>query len=603
MNSVARSLQSDHILLRLKNSPFLPLPVLHQVQAQILTNTNFRHSSPFLSEFLSSCSRSHNLPAAYLLLKNLSNSVPSPCTHFLRSYAESLSSQQVFVLYREMLRQNISHDRSIFTVMLRSSACEPSSVGDSLHCQILKLGFASDIFLMTGLLDSNAKRGCLESAQKLFDEMPARDVVACNAMIAALCVRGRTEDARNLFEEMPMKSSASWNTMISCYCKQGNVALAREIFDQNPVKDVVSWNTMIDGYCKAGELRFAHELFEHMGHARNSVTWNTMISGYLHQREFGIAISLFREMQFKNVKPTEVTMVSLLSACGHLGALSMGRWIHAYICNHHLTIDVVLGNSLIDMYFKCGNIEIALEVFHEMPLKNVFCWNSVIAGFGMHGHGQSAIKVFLEMDRISGLKPDGVTFVGLLSACSHSGLISEGKSYFSQMYEVYGILPQIEHYGCMVDLLGRAGLLQEAMNFIETMTIKPNCVVWGSLLRACKIHKDTEASEWATRRLLELDPNDGANYVFLSNVYASANRWDDVDISRAIMMEQGVRKVPGCSSVEVNNVVHEFVVGDTSHPQFEKIKAFLSEIERELRNLGYQPETGSVLNDIEEEEK
>ncbi|PKU78755.1 pentatricopeptide repeat-containing protein At3g62890-like [Dendrobium catenatum] len=603
MTSVARSLHSDRLLRRLKNSPSLPLAVLHQIQAQILTNASLHNSTPLLSEFLSSCARSRNFSAACLLLKNLCSQIPSTLNHVLRSHAESLSSQQILVLYREMVRQKIPQDRSIFTVMFRACAQEASSVGESLHCHILKLGFVSNLFLMTGLLDSYAKRGSLGSAEKLFDEMVEKDVVACNAMIAALSGNGRTEDARKLFEGMPKKSSASWNTMITCYCKQGNVALAREIFDQNPVKDIVSWNAMIDGYCKIGQLSVAHQLFERMGHARNSVTWNTMMSGYLHQREFGTAISLFREMQMENVKPTEVTMVSLLSACGHLGALNTGRWIHAYICNHHLNIDVVLGNSLIDMYFKCGNIETALEVFRGMPSKNVFCWNSVIAGFGMHGHGKKAIEIFLEMETTSGIRPDEITFVGLLSACGHSGLIFEGKRYFSQMFGVYGLVPQIEHYGCMVDLLGRAGLLQEALHFIETMTIKPNCVVWGSLLRACKIHRDTKTSEHVTQRLLELDPNDGANYVFLSNIYALAKQWEDVDTCRAIMIEKGVHKVPGCSSVEVNNVVHEFVVGDTSHPQFEKISIFLLEIERELRNLGYRPGTGSVLHDIEDEEK
>ncbi|KAK8958232.1 Pentatricopeptide repeat-containing protein [Platanthera guangdongensis] len=603
MTSVARIIQSDHLLLRLKNSQFLPLPALHQIQAQILTNENLHNSTPLLSQFLSSCARSHNLHAAYLLLSRLCRPGPSLWTHLLRSYAESLSSQLILSLYREMVCQRIPLDRAFFTIMLRSCARETSGVGESLHCQVLKLGYTSDLFLLTGFLDFYAKSGCLLAAENLFAEMPDRDVVACNAMIAAFTANGRTGDAKKLFDEMPVKSSASWNTMITCYSKQGEVALAREVFDQNPVKDVVSWNAMIDGYCKAGNLWLARELFDRMGFARNSVSWNTMMTGYLHQREFGTAISMFREMQMEEVRPTEVTMVSLLSACGHLGALSTGRWLHAYICNHHLVIDVILGNALIDMYFKCGNIDAALEVFDEMPLKNVFCWNSVISGFGIHGHGREAIQVFLNMGRTSGIKPDGITFVGLLSACSHSGLVSEGKMYFSQMLELYRIVPQIEHFGSMVDLLGRAGLLVEAMRFIETMSVKPNCVVWGSLLRACKIHKDAEASERVIHRLLELDPNDGGNYVFLSNIYALAKRWDDVDTCRAIMVEKGVHKVPGCSSVEVNNTVHEFVVGDTSHPQFEKINSFLLEIGRELWRMGYRPETGSVLHDIEDEEK
>ncbi|PKA57185.1 Pentatricopeptide repeat-containing protein [Apostasia shenzhenica] len=602
MCSSARSLQYDQILHRLKTSPSLPNRALRQIQAHILTNAALHHSN-LLSEFVSLCARSRNFLDASLLLRHLPHPIPPLWTQLLRSSAQFLSAGEILCFHREMVCRKMPPDRAIFTLVLRSGALKSSTVGKTLHCQIWKLGFASDIFLQTGLLDFYAKNGCLRSAEKVFEEMPERDVVACNAMLAALSANGRSEDARKLFDEMPLKSSASWNTMITCYCKQGDVALGQEIFDGNPVKDVMSWNSMIDGYCKAGLLRNAKELFDQMGSAKNSVTWNTMISGYLHQREFSVAISMFREMQVENVKPTEVTMVSLLAACAHLGALSLGRWIHAYICNHRLRIDVVLGNALIDMYFKCGGIDSALEVFHGMPLKNVFCWNSVIAGFGMHGLGEMAIDVFRNMERTGGVKPDGITFVGLLSACSHSGLVSEGKMYFSQMFEVYGIKPQIEHYGCMVDLLGRAGLLQDAIHFVETMAIKPNCVVWGSLLRACRIHSNTKASEHVTQQLLELDPNDGGNYVFLSNIYAIAKRWEDVENCRRIMIEKGVRKLPGCSLVEVKNVVHEFVVGDTSHPQFERINSFLNEIERELRKLGYQPRTSSVLHDVEDEEK
>ncbi|KAG0488023.1 hypothetical protein HPP92_006834 [Vanilla planifolia] len=508
-------------------------------------------------------------------------------------------------LYRRMFCQKIPRDRETLTRLLRSCARDVTSigVGESLHCRILKSGLVADLFMQTGLLDFYAKRGVLVSAEKVFEEMPDRDVVACNAMIAALGGHGRTEDARKLFDEMSLKSSASWNTMTTCYCKQGDLSLARAIFDSNPVKDVVSWNAMIDGYCKAGQLGMAEELFGRMGSARNSVTWNTMITGHLQQREFGVAISLFREMQMEDVKPTEVTMVSLLSACAHLGALSTGKWIHAYICSHHLNVDVVLGNALIDFYFKCGSIDAALDVFHSMPSKNVFCWNSIISGFGMQGYGHKAIQAFTEMEKQNAFKPDGITFVGLLSACSHSGLVAEGKRYFYRMRAVYGIVPQIEHYGCMVDLLGRAGLLREALSFVEIMEVRPNCVVWGSLLRACKIHNNIEASEQVTEQMMRLDPRDGGNYVFLSNAYASARRWGDVEVCRRVMTANRARKVPGCSSIEVDNVVHEFVVGDASHAEFGNICSFLAEMEVELRSLGYRPVTACVLHDIEEEEK
>ncbi|XP_072981647.1 pentatricopeptide repeat-containing protein At4g21065-like [Typha angustifolia] len=603
MNSSSRSLLFVEHLLH--NSPAPSPRILHQIQAQILTNPSPQSCHRLLYEFISSCFRSGDISKAFLLLRHLPKSSASLWNQLIRFSAECNPSPEFFAFYRAMLHQGIRPDKATIGLVLRFgvSLRESSNIPGAIHCQIMKLGFATDRFLLTGLLNFYSKCYCLSAAEQLFDEMSERDVIAHNAMIATLSSHGRVEEARKLFDQMPEKSSASWNSMITCYCKHNDLCAAREIFDQNPVKDVVSWNAMIDGYCKMGHMVKAREFFDRMGSAKNSVTWNTLIAGYLHHREFGTALAMFQIMQMENVRPSEVTMVSLLTVCAHLGALKMGRWIHAYIKNHRLRTDVILGNALIDMYFKCGSITEALEVFHRILVRNVFCWNSIIAGLGMSGHGEHAIEVFLEMVGREKIKPDGITFVGLLSGCSHSGLVSEGKKYFSQMHKVYGLEPKIEHYGCMVDLLGRAGYLEEALNLVETMPIPPNAIVWGSLLRACRIHKNAKLSERVTQHLLQLDPNDGANYVFLSNIYACSNRWDDVEKCRKIMIEKGVRKVPGCSSTEVNNMIHEFVVGDRSHPQFEQIYAFLVEIDREIRKLGYQPVIDSVLHDIEDEEK
>ncbi|OVA17250.1 Pentatricopeptide repeat [Macleaya cordata] len=603
MNSISRNLSSvtDHLLFRIQNSIFTSRQ-LQQIHAHILTNVHL-DSNPLLLDFLSSCFRSQKFDYALVFLQNLPKPNSSLWNSVIRVSIESGFSQEFMGFYNIMLRQNIAPDTTTFSMILRSCAALSSTeLGEAFHCQILKVGFEFDLFLQTGLLDFYSKIGNLGSAKRLFTEMPARDVVAQNAMISALCKHGYINDARKLFDEMPVRISSSWNTMMTCYCKLGDMNSARSIFDCNPVKDVVSWNAMIDGYCKSDQLMAAEELFDRMGSAKNTVTWNTMISGYAQYREFSKAVSTFQQMQAENVKPTEVTMASLLSACAHLGALDLGSWIHTYIRRRNFKIDFVLGNALIDMYCKCGILEAALDVFHRLSVKNVYCWNSIIVGLGMHGFGREAISAFVEMNKGS-IKPDGVTFVGLLSGCSHSGLVSEGRQYFSEMHQVYEVEPGIEHYGCMIDLLGRAGFLQEALELIEAMPMKPNMVAWGSLLRACQIHKDTKLSEKVTKHLLELDPDDGGNYVFLSNIYASSNRWDDVEKCRKLMIEKGVRKTPGCSSIEVDNVVHEFVVGDNSHPQYIQINAFLDKIAKELRALGHEPDMASVLHDIEEEEK
>ncbi|XP_071737993.1 pentatricopeptide repeat-containing protein ELI1, chloroplastic-like [Rutidosis leptorrhynchoides] len=511
--------------------------------------------------------------------------------------------EDLVTLYNQMQYSDVRPSHNLLSLIIQccASFCA-TQLGQALHCQIFKLNLNNDVVLQTGLLDFYAKVGNLSSAKRVFDEMSHKDVVANNAMISALSKHGFVQDARNLFDDMPEKNSATWNSMITCYAKSGDVDSALFVFDSNPVKDIVSWNAMIDGYCKSGNLSSAEELFTKTGNIKNSVTWNTMITGFVQCHEYRRALHLFEVMQSEKVGPTEVTMVSLLSACAHLGALDMGEWVHGYIKKNKLKIDVVLGNAIIDMYCKCGSISSALDAFHKLKVKNSYCWNSVIIGLAMHGYGNEAISYFVKMIE-EGLNPDGVTFVGLLCGCSHSGLVSEGRLYFSQMRSVYGVEPGIEHYGCMVDLLGRSGQLLEALELVNNMPLKPNAVVWGSLLRSCNLHKNTEIGEQVTQRLLELDPHDGGNYVFLSNLYASLSRWKDVDRCRKLMIESGVHKVPGFSSIEADNVVHEFVAGDSSHPQFLQINAFLVEIGKKLKDEGYEPNTGCVLHDIDDEEK
>lgn len=502
-----------------------------------------------------------------------------------------------------MLLNGVSPSKTTLSSVLRSCATHSETrLGESFHSHIVKVGFESDVILQTGLLDLYAKAGNLPSSRKVFDGMHQRDVVADNAMISALTKNGCVDEACKLFDSMLQRSSSSWNLMITCYCKSGDIDSARRMFDLNPDKDTISWNAMIDGYFKSDNPAAAHGLFVQMGPMRNYVSWNTMISGYVRCEEFGKAISTFQQMQSANIRPTEVTMVSLLSAIAHLGALDMGKWVHNYIRRKQMKVDSVLGNALIDMYCKCGNVEAALEVFDQLDSRNIFCWNSIIAGLGMNGYGEKAIYFFSMMET-DGVKPDGVTFIGLLSGCTHSGLVSEGRKYFDQMINTYGVEHGIEHYGCMVDLLGRAGLLKEATELVRSMPMKANPQVLGSLFRSCQIHKDTKLGEEVVQHLLDLDPSDSGNYVFLSNLYASLSRWDDVSSFRKLMIDKGVRKVPGCSLIEVDNVMHEFVAGDTSHPQFERISLFLDEIMRKLKEHGHESDRASVLHDIEDEEK
>ncbi|PQQ20230.1 pentatricopeptide repeat-containing protein [Prunus yedoensis var. nudiflora] len=335
---------------------------------------------------------------------------------------------------------------------------------------------------------------------------------------------------------------------------------------------------------------------------KNLFSWNIMINGHVEDSNYDEAFLLFREMQLKGEKGDKVTMVSLLLACSHLGALELGKWLHAYIEKEKIEVDVALGTTLVDMYAKCGSIDGASEVFRKLPEKDVMTWTALISGFAMCGQGKKALEHFHEM-QMSGVKPDAITFVGVLAACSHAGLVDEGISHFNSMHEVYGIQPSIEHYGCMVDILGRAGRIAEAEELIRKMQMPPDRFVLGGLLGACRVHGNLEAAERAAQQLLELDPDDDGAYVLLSNLYSSMKKWEEAKRIRELMAERNVKKAPGCSLIEVDGIVHEFVKGDSSHPQSTNIYEMLQDMIERLKKAGYVPEKSEVLLDIDEEEK
>lgn len=411
--------------------------------------------------------------------------------------------------------------------------------GRALHCHAIKSGFDSDLYVRTGLVDVYARAGDVWSAQHLFDTMPEKSLVSLTAMI-------------------------------TCYAKHGKVDEARALFDGMMDRDVVCWNVMIDGYTQHG---MPNE-----------------------------AMLLFRTMLAAKVKPNEVTVLSALSACGQIGALESGRWLHTYIANNRIQINVHVGTALIDMYSKCGSLEDARLVFNRIRDKDVVAWNTMIVGYAMHGFSQEALLLFNEMGRI-GYQPTDITFIGILSACAHAGLVSQGREFFSSMKNNYGIKPKIEHYGCMVNLLSRAGHLEEAYDLIKNMDIDPDPVLWGTLLGACRLHGNTALGEEIAEFLVSHDLANSGTYILLSNIYAATGNWDGVARVRTIMKESGIQKEPGCSSIEVNNKIHEFVAGDKRHLKSKQIYNMLEQINGWLKAHGYTPQTDIVLHDLGKKQK
>ncbi|XP_010245184.1 PREDICTED: pentatricopeptide repeat-containing protein At4g21065 [Nelumbo nucifera] len=446
--------------------------------------------------------------------------------------------------------------------------------------------------------------------------------------------------AHHIFSQIQNPNIFTWNTMIRGYAESDNPRPAIELYHQmhflciepdthtypfllkacakvldvrlgegihcivirNGFESLVFvQNALVHLYAACGLDERAHKLFE-LTPKRDLVTWNCVINGFAVNGRPNEVLTLFREMCFEGVKPDGFTMVSLLTACAELGALALGRRAHVYMFKVGLNENLHSGNALIDLYAKCGSIREAHMIFHEMELKSVVSWTSLIVGLAVNGFGKEALELFEELER-EGLKPTEITFVGVLYACSHCGMVDEGFGYFKKMEEEYGIVPKIEHYGCMVDLLGRAGLVQEAHDFIQSMPLKSNAVIWRTLLGACTIHGNLTLGEVARAHLLRLEPRHCGDYVLLSNLYASERRWSDAQKVRKTMLRRGVRKFPGHSLVELGNCVHEFVMGDRSHPQNKEIYEKLEEIMILLKLEGYVPHTSAVLADIEEEEK
>ncbi|KAA8519187.1 hypothetical protein F0562_013442 [Nyssa sinensis] len=547
---------------------------LHQIHSFIIKTSLDRNNFVLAKLFrrIFSCSSSNELPYA----RSIFDAISSPDTFIwntmIRAYLNSQTPIESLSLFVQMrLQEGIFLDS--FSLSLGLQACGRSidrQNGQTIHTQVLKLGLGRDLFVETALIEMYAKFGYLDVARNIFDEMSDPDLVAYNVLLAE-------------------------------YVRAGKISLAQNLFDKMPDKDLVSWNTVIHGYASLGESGDAEKLSGRICE-RDIVSWSSMIATYAKSRQSNKALRLFHEMQLANVVPDKVTMVSVLCACGDVGALGMGKMVHEFIERNRIEIDLKLGTSLVDMYAKCGDIDNSMGVFDRMSNRDVFAWSAMIMGLANHGFGELALDQFSKMISEE-IKPNDITFIGVLSACSHIGLVDKGWTYFKSMNDVYSVTPKLEHFGCMVDILGRAGRLQEARELIGSMPVEPDAIVWRALLGACRIYKNVELGEEAAVNLLELEPHVGGNYVLLSNIYSQAKNWDKVMNVRRMIKNINIHKVPGSSSIEVDNAVHEFVAGDKSHPQSEGIDWMLVEMADRLKHAGYIPLTASVLLDFDEQEK
>lgn len=450
----------------------------------------------------------------------------------------------------------------------------------------------------------------IDRVRQVFDKTYNRTIFLWNAFLRALTLAGHGLEVLDLYTHMntigiPSDRFTYTYVLKACVASQSLLPKAKEIhahtLRHGYHRHLHIMTTLIDVYARFGCVHNATCVFSEMPE-KNLVSWSAMIACYAKNGRPLDALELFCDMMSHALLPNSVTMVSVLQACAALAALEQGKLLHGYILRKGLNSILPVLSALVTMYARCGALELGRRVFDQMTKRDVVAWNSMISSYGIHGFGAKAIETFREMIR-RGVSPSPISFVSVLGACSHAGLVAEGKQLFDSMWKEHKISPSVEHYACMVDLLGRANQLEEAAMIIQDMRIEPGPKVWGSLLGSCRIHCNVDLAERASRRLFDLELTNAGNYVLLADIYAEAKMWDEVKQVRKLLEAKGLRKVSGCSMIEVKRKIYSFRSVDEINIQIEQIHALLLKLSMEMKHNGYVPDTRIVLYDLEEEEK
>ncbi|KAK9071339.1 hypothetical protein SSX86_009907 [Deinandra increscens subsp. villosa] len=474
-------------------------------------------------------------------------------TTMISGYMQNSFDNEAIILFTEMTRNGWKPDGFACTSVLTSCASlEAPEPGRQTHAYTVKMNLDKDEFVNNGLMDMYSKCNSLFDARKVFDDIPNRNVIGYNAMIEGYSRLGNLYEALDLFREMRLKNvKPSLLTFVSLLGACSSIFDARLVFDEMSEKDIVVWNAMLFGYTQISENE--------------------------------IALKLYQELQISFQKPNEYTFVALITAASNLASLHIGHQFHSQLLKTGLNLDSFVTNALLDMYAKCGSRKDAQNLFDSTDYKDIVCWNSMILTHAQHGDAKKSLKLFEKLLN-EGIRPNYVTFVAVLSACDHMGLVKDGFHHFESMAS-FGIEPGLEHFACMVSLLGRAGKLYEAKDFIEKLPIPPAGIIWRSLLSACRIAGNLEIGKYAAEMAILSDEKDSGSYILLSNIYASKGMWGEVKKVREMMECNGVVKEAGCSWIEINNEVHVFIARDGSHQQADLIYKVISNLIDHIRTL------------------
>lgn len=487
--------------------------------------------------------------------------------------------------FSEMGRSKVEYDSYAYAIALKASADSGAlNHGRSIHTQTLKKGFDENSFVANSLATMYNKCGKLDYGLYMFGKMRTPDVVSWTTIVTTYIQMGKEECGIQAFKRM-QESNVVPNEYTFAAVISGCANLARLKWGEQLHAHVLRVgflnalsvaNSIMTMYSKCGELPSVSKIFCSMNF-RDIITWSTIIAAYSQVGYGEEAFEYLSRMRSEGPKPNEFALASVLSVCGSMAILEQGKQLHAHVLSVGLEHTSMVCSALIIMYAKCGSIAEASKIFMDSLKDDVISWTAMISGYAEHGHSQEAIELFENIQKV-GLRPDSVTFIGVLTACSHAGMVDLGFHYFNSMSKDYHITPSKEHYGCMVDLLCRAGRLRDAERLIRSMPFQRDDVVWSTLLRACRVHGDVDCGQRAAAEVLKLDPNCAGAHITLANIFAAKGKWKEAANIRMLMKSKGVVKEPGWSSIKVKDIVFAFVAGDRSHPQGEDIYSMLEEL-------------------------
>lgn len=545
-----------------------------------------------------------NLSDAQKLFNSLPNHTLQSYNAIIVGYARSSKGVEALEMFHLLQKSGLGLDEVSLSGAFRACAVIKGDVGGlQVHGLSIKSLYQTNICVANAILDMYGKCGALVEACHVFEDMVSRDAVSWNAIIAAHEQNGNEEKTLSLFVGMlrsgmepdeftygsVLKACMGWQAL------NRGMEIHNRIIKSNMGFDSFVGSALVDMYSKCGMMEDAEKLNDRLVE-KTAVSWNAIISGFSLQKQSEEAQKYFAKMLEMGVNPDNFTYASILDTCANLVTVELGKQIHAQIIKKELQSDAYISSTLVDMYSKCGNMQDSQLIFEKATNRDFVTWNAMVCGYAQHGLGEEALRIFEDM-QLENVKPNHATFIAVLRACGHMGLVEQGMHYFHSMLHDYGLDPQLEHYSCLVDIMGRSGQVSNALELIEGMPFEADAVIWRTLLSICKIHGNVEVAEKAAYAIMRLEPQDSAAYILLANIYANAGMWNEVIRLRKVMKFNGLKKEPGCSWIEIKNEVHTFLVGDKTHPRRTQIYENLDLLTDEMKLVGY--DIDFILNNDE----